>query len=67
MPNIIDELQVQGSHWVDFEDLFHTIKTNLNTLRHLVLRELDGYHHYIVDANFRDALSWWHKQGKFQN
>jgi hypothetical protein len=27
-----------------------------------VLKELDGYHDYIVDANFRDALSWWHKE-----
>jgi hypothetical protein len=33
-----------------------------------VLRELDGYHHYIVNANFKAALSWWHREeGKLQN
>jgi hypothetical protein len=50
MLNVIDELWVQGSH-VDFKYLFHTIETNPNTLRHLVSKKLDGYHHYPIVAD----------------
>jgi hypothetical protein len=36
---------------VDFEYFFHTIKTNPNTLKPLVSRELDGFCHYLIDGN----------------
>lgn len=56
MLNVINEPHVQGSH-VDHETLFQTTKTNSNIFGHLVLRKLDEYCHYYVDANHKDALS----------
>ncbi len=49
---------MQGSH-VDFENLFHTTETNIDTLKHLMLRELDAYHNYLDNADCKDGLSWW--------
>jgi hypothetical protein len=45
-----------------FKYLFHTIETNPNTLRHLVSKKLDGYHHYPIIADWKDALCWWNTQ-----
>ncbi len=53
---------------VNFENLFFTTTTNVNTYKDLVLRKLVGYHRYFVDVdNYKCALSWWHiEQNKFQ-
>jgi hypothetical protein len=56
MLNVINEPHVQGSH-VDHEILFQTTKTNLDIFGHLVLRNLDEYCHYHVNANYKDVLS----------
>ncbi len=39
------------SSWMDSKDLFHTIETNPHTLKHLVSREINGFHHHPIDAN----------------
>jgi hypothetical protein len=44
------ELQVLPLQ-VDFEILFHTIETNLNTLKHFDLRELDGFCYYLIEVD----------------
>jgi hypothetical protein len=59
MLHAIDEPTPQIAR-VDSKDLFFTTKTNYNTLHHLVSKELNGFHHYWVDAYFKCALTWWH-------
>jgi hypothetical protein len=49
MLNVVNEPKVVSPH-VDFTYLFHTTKTNPNTLNHLLPGELDGFQHYPVDA-----------------
>jgi hypothetical protein len=44
---------------VDFEILFHTIETNMNTLKHFDFRELDGFCFYPIEVDCKCALSWW--------
>jgi hypothetical protein len=41
---------------VDFEISFHTIETNLNTLKHFDLRELDGFCYYPIEMDYKCAL-----------
>jgi hypothetical protein len=41
---------------MDSKDLFHTTETNPNTLKHLVSREINGFHHYPIDANCKLSL-----------
>jgi hypothetical protein len=49
------------------EDLFHTIDTIANNLRHLVVRKLYTYYWYHVDGdNFKCTLTWWYtKEHRF--
>lgn len=42
VPNAIEEPYVLGSQ-VNFENLFHTIEMNPNTLKHFVWREFDKF------------------------
>lgn len=42
---------------VNFKDLFQTTKTIPNTLKHLMSREFDEFHHYLVDVDCKCALS----------
>jgi hypothetical protein len=41
------EPQVLSSH-VDLKHVFHIIKTNSNTLKHLVSKEIDKFHHILL-------------------
>jgi len=51
---------------VDFKDLFHIVKTNLNTLKHFMSRKLNKFCHYPLNVNRKCALSWWQmKSHKF--
>jgi hypothetical protein len=36
---------------MDSKDLLHTIETNPHTLKRLVSREINGFHHHPIDAN----------------
>ncbi len=60
MLNVIDEPQLVEGSKVNFKDMFHTIWINPITLKHLLSREFNGYCHYLVDIDYKDALSWWH-------
>lgn len=60
MLNVIDEPQLVEGSKVNFKDMFHTIWINPITLKHLLSREFNGYCHYFVDIDYKDALSWWH-------
>jgi len=60
MLNVIDEPQLVEGSEINFKDLFHTTWINLITLRHLLSRMFNGYHLYLVDIDYKDALSWWH-------
>jgi hypothetical protein len=36
---------------------FTPLGTNIDTLKHLVLKEFDGYHNYLVNVDCKDGLS----------
>jgi hypothetical protein len=46
--------QVLSLH-VDLKHVFHIIKTNLDTLKHLVSKEIDEFHHILL-AWFANVL-----------
>lgn len=55
MPNAIEEPYVLGSQ-VNFENLFHTIEINPNTLKQLVSRKFNNVLHYPIDTKCKCAL-----------
>jgi hypothetical protein len=42
---------------MDYEDLFHTIKTNPITLKHLMSKEFNELYFYSIDLDYKCALS----------
>jgi hypothetical protein len=59
----VEDLEFQGN----FEDFFQTTSTNVNTYMDLVLREIIGFYHNLVDVeNYKCPLFWLcKKQNKF--
>ncbi len=42
---------------MDYEDLFHTIKTNLDTLKHCMSKEFNELCLYSIDLDYKCALN----------